>query len=139
MKINTKSWHYRFLKSIDADIPTSLCPYFWKVVFSLSVTSAIISLLVCFMWMIGDKIFTKYGILFDSAIIGAVISTLIGLIICIVIVAAIVAAILGSFWLKENFKPPYKEEPLIVTFIKNKKSKFCPHLEFVDMSKKTEE
>lgn len=33
MKINKKSWHYRLLKFMEADVPTSLCPYFWKVVF----------------------------------------------------------------------------------------------------------
>lgn len=32
MIINTKSWHYRLLKSLDCNIPRSLCPYFWKTV-----------------------------------------------------------------------------------------------------------
>ncbi|UYD59865.1 hypothetical protein LEHPIFIF_00092 [Aeromonas phage avDM9-HANS] len=136
MKINTKSWHYRFLNSLDATIPESLCPYFWKVVFMMAVTSAVTFLITCFMWMIGDKVFTKFDILLDNVYLGAVVYTFVGLVICVSIVALIVGAIFGCVWAKENFKPPYKEEPLIITFIKNKKSKFCPHLEFVDMDEK---
>lgn len=42
MEISKSSWHYRLLSFFGMDIPTSLCPYFWKTVFV-----CIISLFAC--------------------------------------------------------------------------------------------
>lgn len=42
MKISTSSWHYKFLDegalSSHGALPTSLCPYFWTVVWRLFIT-----------------------------------------------------------------------------------------------------
>lgn len=136
MKINKKSWHYRFLRAVDANIPTSLCPYFWKTVWVTMLTSAIITPFVVVMYAMGDKLLVSLGITFVSKITWIIASTLVGTVAIAGIVATIFGAVFGFFWAKENFKPPYKEEPMIISFIKAKKSKICPTLEFVDENDK---
>ncbi|UOX40353.1 hypothetical protein OBDJBBDK_00029 [Aeromonas phage AhFM11] len=136
MKINTKSWHYRFLRNLDTNIPTSLCPYFWKVVFLLLMCIFGLSMFTAFMWVIGDKLLTAYGVIFDGWFTRAVVPFATGFGFCALAIASVAGIVVGYYWTKENFKPPYKEEPLIISFIKAKKAKFCPHLEFEDMSEK---
>lgn len=139
MKINTKSWHYRFLKSLDTSIPNSLCPYFWKVVFTIAWITGSILLLTAFFTSIGARIFEGIGFALDNMVLYWSLAAVVGTVTATSAIVLVVAVIFGFVWAKENFKPPYKEEPLIITFVKNKKSKICPHLEFEDMSKKTEE
>ena len=139
MKINTKSWHYRFLNSLDTNIPNSLCPYFWKVVFTVTLFAGSILLLMAFFAIIGAKIFEGIGFTLDNAVLYWSLAAAAGTAFAISTIVLVVAVVFGFVWAKENFKPPYKEEPLIITFVKNKKSKICPRLEFEDMSKKTEE
>lgn len=45
MIINTDSWHYRLLDKMDCRIPRSLCPYFWKVI-AMMVISTFIAILL---------------------------------------------------------------------------------------------
>lgn len=139
MKINTKSWHYRFLKSLDTSIPKSLCPYFWKVVFAITWITGLILLLIAFFTSIGARIFEGIGFAVDNIVLYWSLAAVVGTATVTSAIVLVVAVIFGFVWAKENFKPPYKEEPLIITFVKNKKSKICPRLEFEDMSKKTEE
>jgi len=139
MKINTKSWHYRFLNSLNTNIPNSLCPYFWKVVFTIAwITGSILLLIVGFA-SIGAGIFEGIGFALDNMVLYWSLAAVVGTVTVTSAIVLVVAVIFGFDWAKENFKPPYKEEPLIITFVKNKKSKICPRLEFEDMSKKTEE
>lgn len=139
MKINTKSWHYRFLKSLNTSIPNSLCPYFWKVVFTITWITGSILLLIAFFTSIGARIFEGIGFALDNMVLYWSLAAVVGTVTATSAIVLVVAVIFGFVWAKENFKPPYKEEPLIITFVKNKKSKICPRLEFEDMSKKTEE
>lgn len=139
MKINTKSWHYRFLKSLDTSIPKSLCPYFWKVVFTVALFAGSILLLTALFATMGVKIFEGIGFTLDNMVLYWSLAAVVGTVTATSAIVLVVAVIFGFVWAKENFKPPYKEEPLIITFVKNKKSKICPRLEFEDMSKKTEE
>lgn len=139
MKISTKSWHYRFLNSLNTNIPKSLCPYFWKVVFTIAWITGSILLLIAFFTSIGVRIFEGIGFAVDNIVLYWSLAAVVGTATVTSAIALVVAVIFGFVWAKENFKPPYKEEPLIITFVKNKKSKICPRLEFEDMSKKTEE
>lgn len=139
MKINTKSWHYRFLNSLDTNIPNSLCQYFWKVVFTITWITGSILLLMALFATTGVRIFEGIGFTLDNMVLYWSLAAVVGTAIAISAIVLVVAVVFGFVWAKENFKPPYKEEPLIITFVKNKKSKICPRLEFEDMSKKTEE
>ena len=61
VKLNTKSWHYRFMKFVLGSIaPTpqnmhNLCPYFWLLIFSILVSPIVLPIKVFFnffMWII---------------------------------------------------------------------------------------
>ncbi|MGR2462346.1 hypothetical protein ACUX4R_26070, partial [Salmonella enterica] len=69
MKINTKSWHYRFLSSLDTSIPKSLCPYFWKVMFTVALLAGSILLLMFFLAIIGARIFEGIGFTLDNVVL----------------------------------------------------------------------
>lgn len=139
MKINTKSWHYRFLNSLDTNIPKSLCPYFWKVVFTVALLAGSILLFMALLATMGVTIFEGIGFTLDNMVLYWSLAAVVGTATATSAIVLVVTVIFGFVWAKENIKAPYKEEPLIITFIKAKKSKICPHLEFEDMSKKTEE
>lgn len=132
MKIDKNSWHYRFLRAMNADIPKSLCPYFWKTLFILGVWTTVIVLITIFMYVIGDKMLVKLGWVLANTYAHSVVAAVLGISAVLLIVAIVLGCVIGGVWVKENFKPPYKEEPFIISFIKAKKSKICPTLEFVD-------
>lgn len=133
MKINTKSWHYRLLEGMGVNIPRSLCPYFWKVVFMMFVIGIVISIFGLLFYTVGNKACMVLGLLIGiNVVLAAIIKTILGLLIMATIIAIIVGALIGWDYGKAHIKMPYKEDSMVVNYIKAKKSKICPTLEFVD-------
>lgn len=55
MTINKSAWHYRYMAWLGLDRPRRLCPYFWKLVFSLMVpvvfTAVVLGLVAVLTWV----------------------------------------------------------------------------------------
>ena len=108
MQIATSSWHYRFLRFTDSTIPHNLCCYFWMVVIKLVVAAAII---VC-------------GVLLVPIWLPGLI------IICVV---ACVGERLQLTYRRWVYSRPKERRPsLVMAWLRAKKDKVCPVLEFVD-------
>ena len=149
MQINTNSWHYKLVTMNGAEsAPRSLCPYFWKGVWHVFLLVLAIGGITLAGWGIGVDaaawLFAKCGVVLSSAaaiIPGVIVGWL------------ILAAIFGTIFLigygiykvisqrKEKkeaaewearkngtYVPP--QPNIIIAFIKARKEKFCPTLEF---------
>lgn len=146
MQINTNSWHYKLVTMNGAEsAPRSLCPYFWKGVWHM----AFAAFAVCFAgWGVGVDVatwlFAQCGVVLSSA--AAIIP---GLIVGWLMLAAIFGTIFligygiykvisrrkekkeAAEWeARKNgtYVPP--QPNIVIAFIKARKEKFCPTLEF---------
>ncbi|QYN80546.1 hypothetical protein [Kosakonia phage Kc304] len=159
MQIKRDSWHYKlnmFYSNREWNIPTSLCPYFWKTAF-FTLFAFIKASAVCIVaWCMGNSLtvwlLSKIGVVLSSTVV-AVPSVFVGLIMIATIGAVCFGIAFGAHWLTEWVKDyleerkyqkekerresgiPPKEPSLMMSFIKAKKSKFCPSIEFVDAEK----
>ena len=52
MKINKKAWHYRWLNRLGV-YPSTLCTYFWTVVFTVALTPIVVPVLAVILIVIG--------------------------------------------------------------------------------------
>lgn len=140
MKVNKNSWHYKVLSEKfcfmggwdEWNISSSLCVYFWQVVFRLF-TGVGLGLLVL------SPFFSWTLIILDltfSSILGALL-TVMGLLVTFAapfLGTLFVVVCVGEFIKNKLPRREYKEkEPnLIVEYIKAKKNKVCPIIEFVE-------
>lgn len=69
MIISRDSWHYKLLNKFDFRIPSSLCPYFWKVVLCVGLSIILGAISLGLVWAlfygIGHEIFFKGVSSFD--------------------------------------------------------------------------
>lgn len=151
MIVNTKSLHYRLNlwrhTEYKVKSKNTLCSYFWFTVWNLFVISFITSAIIFVFYMVGygvNEETTKYG--YDALLIpyiGNIIIPFLGLIFvaCVVSVAlsltGIVYYIHTGFIKFQNREKPHKDKKskqpgLISSYIKAKKEKFCPIIEFKD-------
>lgn len=149
MIISKNSWHYKLLTDkmfgffnpvfYDMDISRSLCIYFWQVilVIALRILLAIIvisPLHVLLAFGLDGHVVTGSGILdiffFINFLTGLIVSGLLGL-----------SIVLGSlkliYWKIEEYLPEKKKQEkkpkqpnILVEYIKAKKEKVCPMIEF---------
>lgn len=156
MNISKKSWHYKmnmfFSDQNEYRIPTSLCPYFWKTTFFVFMTAMAVSMLSLFSWAMGEGVFSWIMAYFGislGAIASAVPSALIGAVLILTVFALIFGLFFGGGWVKNKIVDkfdeikeqkeeeriklglPKKEPNLLISFIKAKKQKFCPNIDFV--------
>lgn len=152
IKINKKSWHYRFNKfarSHESKIPKNLCGYFWTTLLWLIWYVIVISFITTMVYVVAET----SGLI---AVIGTLVSSpfasiplgMLGVVLIFAIGASIVV---GLFWvgseLKDNFsdwnynrksnnaklkvqKLKEKSESIAVESMKSFKSKHCPLIEF---------
>lgn len=166
MNISKNSWHYKFLSRHKKEIPKSLCPYFWSLVFNLSfwvmVGLGIFGLLLGFLHFFLE-FYYYYQHTFNlslDVILGFIWGVIkFTLVICVMSLAfvaicfalAIMIGIvimpfsLASPWFKKTCfrlldklpsKPNNMNPNLLFEFLKAKKDKVCPILNFVDDKKK---
>lgn len=126
MKINKNSWHYKFLnKHMNVyPIKNNLCGYFWQVVGHLALSVFVLtSCLFIVLTMLSPLLlFFKFKI--NEFLVA-------GIIIDILIILILLPALL-----RKIFKKPIGSNNLILEYIKAKKSKLCPIIEFVDEERK---
>ncbi|UJJ22089.1 hypothetical protein [Erwinia phage Virsaitis27] len=159
MQIDRNSWHFKLNKFYSGNewkIPTSLCPYFWKTAFFTLFAFIKAVGVASLAWMLGNGLTVwLLGVvgITTGSVVTAISSVFVGLILIAAIGAVCFGIAFGVHWLTEWVKDyleerkyqkekerresgiPPKEPSLMMSFIKAKKSKFCPSIEFVDAEK----
>ncbi|BBC78157.1 membrane protein [Escherichia phage EcS1] len=160
MQIKRNSWHYKlnmfYCNNSEWRIPTSLCPYFWKTLFFTCFASFKALIIGFFAWFLGHEIaiWLASYIGIHLGTIGAIVpGVIVGAIMLATTIAVGLGIAFGTHWVYEYIKDyfeerryrkrreriesgvPEKEPSLLVSFIKAKKSKYCPSLEFIDVEK----
>ena len=131
MKIKKDSWHYRFIKWTGKDPSPNLCNYFWQVVGPpLFVTLIALLLVIAVAGMIFEHGWSLLWMIPLGLLGGAVL---------ILIIASVA---LGYETLREKYfgpkpvkepKPEKEKKPnIFIEWLKAKKAKVCPILEFED-------
>ncbi len=154
MIINENSWHFKIYAAFNStwNRPKTLCAYFWKTLIPALAVSIIGFAILAAVIIIGHEILTKFFV-FSS--LWTLVPASIGVGILIVAVMALISVglIIGPSWLldKYNDRKYYKEieliaqnqeriknglEPierkksLIGEYLKARKEKICPTLEY---------
>lgn len=147
MKVSTSSWHYRLNVSQNGWVKTqarnSLCAYFWYTVFSLFkvVRGPLTAYFI--LWAIGFGLFSDTR--FEPGPKMGLIAYPFGCIVAVILPGVVLYYLFqGTSWLgskvrprlrkllgrKEN-KPKVKKEPgLLSSYIKARKEKICPLIQF---------
>lgn len=149
MQINKDSWHYNLVTMNGAErAPRSLCPYFWKGVWHAFLLLFAVCAVVFVGWACGIDLstwlFAQCGVILSSAA-----AFIPGMIIGWLMLSAIFGAIFcigyGIYRVVQNRKEKKEDEKweairngtyvepqpnIIIAFIKARKEKFCPTLEF---------
>ncbi|AYN56506.1 hypothetical protein DPMPNEAM_00077 [Escherichia phage p000y] len=154
MIINENSWHFKIYATFNStwNRPKTLCAYFWKTLIPVLAASIIGFAILAAVTIIGQEILTKFFV-FSSLWTLVPASIGIGILTISVMVLIAVGAVIGPSWLldKYNDRKYYKEieliaqnqeriknglEPierkksLIGEYIKARKEKVCPTLEY---------
>lgn len=144
MIVNKNSWHYRFnvwrTNEWKTERKKTLCSYFWFTVFNIVLVSLMVVGIIGLLSLIGgsangELIKHGYDVLFP------VLYPLLGVLvvaaaICfgVAVVGVIWAIVAGYQWGVQKYKINRRvsEPGLMISFIKAKKSKICPIIEFKD-------
>ncbi len=141
MKISKDSWHYRLFCRANVMPSSSLCIYFWQAVFLLT-QNILLAIAGLFIVSIG---LSPLALLFDVDVPANVVSTSILFWIAILICVAVVVVpetvrkslmLIGRaknkvrVYAMPDEKP--KEPSLVTEWLKAKKDKVCPVIEFKD-------
>ncbi len=154
MIINENSWHFKIYATFNStwNRPKTLCAYFWKTFIPVLAVSIVGFATLAGAAIIGQEILTKFFV-FSSLWTLVPASIGIGILTISVMVLIAVGAVIGPSWLldKYNDRKYYKEieliaqnqeriknglEPierkksLIGEYIKARKEKVCPTLEY---------
>ncbi|QSL99191.1 hypothetical protein [Escherichia phage vB-Eco-KMB38] len=154
MIINENSWHYKIYAAFNStwNRPKTLCAYFWKTFIPVLAVSIIGFAILAAATIIGQEILTKFFV-FSSLWTLVPASIGIGILTISVMVLIAVGAVIGPSWLldKYNDRKYYKEieliaqnqeriknglgpierkKSLIGEYLKARKEKVCPTLEY---------
>lgn len=147
MIINKNSWHARMHDFFYWQRPHSLCQYFWKMAWALFAISVICLAMVSGSWVVGQAILSHFGVTgfwllhaggtgLGALVFTAAISAIVGI--------AYTAAKISVWWEGRRFDKAWKrqrdkengiEHPksVILEYLKARKSKMCPMIEFKDI------
>jgi len=117
MKINRKSWHYRIRKFWSFDDARNLCSYFWSTVWATALFP-IVPVVALFVLLFLTA--PLWGIWIDSQGFNIIIGIFEIFGLCV-------------FWYeyrKEEYKHTVREPSLVKEFVKAKKQKICPLIEY---------
>lgn len=130
VKINSKSWHYRWYTLLNNIEPTNLCGYFWFVLLSILIIVLVSSAVLGFAILVAVKLFTwdwqwLQGIGIGLGVLVVMFALIAGLSLGIEKVARFVKGKLPKKQQPSSFWKVTKE------FVKAKKSRFCPIIEVI--------
>lgn len=145
MTISKNAWHYRYMAWLGLDRPRRLCPYFWKLVFSLMVpvvfTAVVLAVLAGLTWVaihVGPSIVAwlvqnAHAILFAIGVVAAAISLAYG---CIVLMGWLFSsetyAVRRSIAHSDVVTKAGKGASLTGSYLVAWHHKVCPFLEFTE-------
>lgn len=146
-KINRNSWHYNLqYKFFNSGPGETLCSYFWKTIFAtisigflfFTLTPLILLIASIAVFTIAIPFFVQE---FDSNIISIMV---IGTFIWIITITETFKELNRKYkWTSNLFnkqktkKKKHQQSSMIVEYLKAKKDKVCPLIEFVDKQEKT--
>lgn len=163
MNINKNSWHFKFnlwYKSNNMwKMPKTLCGYFWTTVMHIIMSIVVIGFLSMVCWLFGWPILTELAIfswLTSAVPVWAVhvLGVPVGLIAWSAVVGSVVGVTIGTGNLIHNMKEkrrvkrydemvkrveaglPPEEHNVFWGFIKARKEKVCPLIDYVEGEKK---
>ena len=147
MKVNNNSWHYRLLtgdifviQGVNSwNVSSSLCLYFWQVVFMLLWKGVALFFLTPFVInsLLILPLVSTLGLITTGVIVqGDTGLTVLVMELIVIIVFVIVLAGLSLYTFlkdKTDLADVVEKDPnLFVEYIKAKKNKLCPIIEFVE-------
>lgn len=130
MKISEQSWHYRLLNFCNYTPQRSLCLYFWQVVWSVLTTTVAVCIMTIlaalFLYMMAMPVLAFLGVVTPGGYI------------CVILWVVVLAGIFEDQiknkyrdWQFREKKERKESEPNILSeWIKAKKNKVCPTIEF---------
>ena len=119
MKINRKSWHYKVSHWGEhrEKWNDTLCGYFWRVVLKLAVVAIAITFVAAFTYTIFTSPFVISALIAISSIAAS-------------IILPIVAVVGIRKLLGKSPSSPY--ENIFISYVKARKDKLCPFIDYVD-------
>lgn len=132
MKISKNSWHYRFIRSTGEIPKPGLCDYVWQLLKPIGVLIILFLIACVLMYPLGEVVLTKMSVaqigtdwltMIVATIIGLVIGTIVAIISAVIVVYALILK--DKVCTKQN-------NGVMMTYIKAKKEKSCPIIEFED-------
>jgi len=140
MKVDVNSWHYRMVCRMNMTPSKSLCVYFWQAVWCTFMLCLVFPAILLFMLVgavafapipLGDFILWVFG---AGVNIDGLNSYLLRLGVgYAAIILMFVFWILCAYWEERRIKiVEKKEDGIFVSYVKAKKSKICPIIEFTD-------
>ena len=136
MNIKTSSWHYRFVNYMFTNVPHSLCPYFWKVVWGLMIVTGISLLFLAASFSTGMIILEFFAV--NIGLVATIAAPFVGIfaIVITIVVMVFIAISWESMKTKlrnKKWSKSHENKPSLVgSYIKARKEKICPTLNFVD-------
>lgn len=129
MNISKQSLHYRFLKSLDKEIPNGLCEYVRMLISTIFCIAFIISIILFMSFISGSFTLSLFDIttITPFGFVDVVLAAVLGFVGWLLIVLAFVGLMLAGETLLEK-----KANSVTFNYIKAKKSKICPRIEFKD-------
>lgn len=132
MIIKKSSWHYKMIEWFGHTPSNSLCPYVRQILLGIALSvfmaAVAVAVFIVFVWNPLHVLAALMGIV--SITPNQLMVGLIGW-----AVWALLGIFVGGHWLRKwnrerNKSKPEKEPNLIMAYIKAKKDKFCPSLDF---------
>lgn len=136
MKISKSSWHYWLVSRFNSEynIPESLCPYVRKIITSgvLGILCIVVVLALLFFFIVSPVMFwlTKFGAIAASAEIMKI--GTVSQAIWLFCICGLLGNLAKDKWKERRADAPAKEPGVFMSYVKAKKQKFCPTIEFVD-------
>jgi len=135
MRVKINSWHYKLICFADFGIPNNLCAYFWKVVFSALFLVAM-AIFVLFLAATATIAVTSFiwvwffGIEYEIGIFAMIMYCFVGF-----FILHSKSYPQRGIWAVEIVGRRESTEPnLLIEWIRAKKQKICPMIEFIDES-----
>lgn len=150
---NKKSWHYRFNKCVgNSKFPVfnatrckSICPYFWQTLWNICATLFGLSIAYLMLTAIGGGAIQEYLPNWSTTPyplwwlwLAGIATIIIMMLMVALIVTVPVLLFLGFKWMfkklstKNQEKLENEQPSVIIEWVKAKKAKICPMIEFKD-------
>ena len=132
MKINTKSWHYRWVAYVESeifsqvDMPKSLCGYFWNFLFMNGVVAIFQAVITLVIFLAFSPVLAGYLYYIGNDNKGAMILRNLGFTIIWVEIAVLILMLFSYLYNKDGIIKVF------VNFLLAKKAKVCPIVEYVE-------